>query len=91
MSKKEFRHKKILRAFVMSSAGIGHRQGILIERRKIASTEQVRKLPLSKLVDAVCYLCEKLSVLIVGLGHQMDAACALLGDCQIEVAKFLNL
>ena len=75
----------------MSSAGIGHRQGILIERRKVASTEQVRKLPLSKLVDAVCYLWEKLSMLIVGWGHQMDATCALLGDCHIEVAKVLNL
>ena len=75
----------------MSSAGIGHRQCIFVERRKIALTEQVRQLPLSKLVDAVCYLCEKLSVLIVGLGHQMDATCALLGDCHIEVAKVLNL
>ena len=75
----------------MSSAGIGHCQCILVERRKIALTEQVRQLPLSKLVDAVCYFCEELSVLIAGLGHQMDAACAQLTDCHVEVLKVLDL
>ena len=57
----------------MSPAWIGHRQCILVERRKIALTEQVGQLSLSELVDAVGCFCQKLSVFLVALRHQIDA------------------
>ena len=53
----------------MSSAWIGHRQSVLIERGKISLAKQVGQLSLCELVDAVCNFCEELSTVIASLRH----------------------